>query len=395
MAYPFDTRNPRILIVDDNESAAETLFALLASELYDVTCVASGKEALARMNELTPDVILLDVMMPEMSGFEVCRILKQSANWKHIPVILLTAYSESKDVAQGLDAGADEFLSKPVSGVELRARVRSMLRIKAQYDDLERSLQLRQSLSYMIVHDLRNPLAAVMLYLQLLKRKSGVVPEQLKYLEMALGESQKMSSFLDDMLMLAKMERGNLKLAPSPVSMERMLDQVQAKFRPLADAQFIGLKFNVPKQLTAFQLDVALAQRMIENLVANALKFSPAHSTVSVAVDFPDCTALPTGSANGAFESVAMAAMRNGAVADTALGPRYFRLQVIDEGPGIPPEDFERMFDQYEAVQLKEHGKPQLGLELAFCRMVVEAHAGRIHAANREGCNGSIITVEI
>jgi DNA-binding response OmpR family regulator len=365
MAYPFDTRNPRILIVDDNESAAETLFALLASELYDVTCVASGKEALARMNELTPDVILLDVMMPEMSGFEVCRILKQSANWKHIPVILLTAYSESKDVAQGLDAGADEFLSKPVSGVELRARVRSMLRIKAQYDDLERSLQLRQSLSYMIVHDLRNPLAAVMLYLQLLKRKSGVVPEQLKYLEMALGESQKMSSFLDDMLMLAKMERGNLKLAPSPVSMERMLDQVQAKFRPLADAQFIGLKFNVPKQLTAFQLDVALAQRMIENLVANALKFSPAHSTVSVAVDFPDCTALPTGSANGAFESVAMAAMRNGAVADTALGPRYFRLQVIDEGPGIPPDDFERMF------------------------------AGRIHAANREGCNGSIITVEI
>jgi two-component system, sensor histidine kinase and response regulator len=382
MAYPFDTRNPRILIVDDNESAAETLFALLASEPYDVTCVASGKEALARMNELTPDAILLDVMMPEMNGFEVCRILKQSTNWKHIPVILLTAYSESKDVAQGLDAGADEFLSKPVSGVELRARVRSMLRIKAQYDDLERSLQLRQSLSYMIVHDLRNPLAAVMLYLQLLKRKSGVVPEQLKYLEMALGESQKMSSFLDDMLMLAKMERGNLKLAPGPVSMERMLDQVQAKFRPLADAQFIGLKFIVPKQLTAFQLDVALAQRMIENLVANALKSSPAHSTVCVAVDFPDCTTLPNGSPNGA-------------VVDPALGPRYFRLQVIDEGPGIPPEDFERMFDQYEAVQLKEHGKPELGLELAFCRMVVEAHAGRIHAANREGSNGSIITVEI
>jgi signal transduction histidine kinase len=257
-----------------------------------------------------------------------------------------------------------------------------MLRIKAQYDDLERSLQLRQSLSYMIVHDLRNPLAAVMLYLQLLKRKSGVVPEQLKYLEMALGESQKMSSFLDDMLMLAKMERGNLKLAPGPVSMERMLDQVQAKFRPLADAQFIGLKFIVPKQLTAFQLDVALAQRMIENLVANALKSSPAHSTVCVAVDFPDCTTLPNGSPNGA-------------VVDPALGPRYFRLQVIDEGPGIPPEDFERMFDQYEAVQLKEHGKPELGLELAFCRMVVEAHAGRIHAANREGSNGSIITVEI
>ena len=391
MAYPFDTRNPRILIVDDNESAAETLFALLASEPYDVTCVASGKEALARMNELTPDVILLDVMMPEMNGFEVCRNLKQSANWRHIPVILLTAYSESKDVAQGLDAGADEFLSKPVSGVELRARVRSMLRIKAQYDDLERSLQLRQSLSYMIVHDLRNPLAAVMLYLQLLKRKSGVVPEQLKYLEMALGESQKMSSFLDDMLMLAKMERGNLKLAPSPVSMERMLEQVQAKFRPLADAQFIGLKFIVPKQLTAFQLDVALAQRMIENLVANALKFSPSHSTVRVAVDFPDCAALP----NGAFDSVATTTGQKDAVVGTALGPRYFRLQVIDEGPGIPPEDFERMFDQYEAVQLKEHGKPQLGLELAFCRMVVEAHAGRIHAANREGCNGSIITVEI
>ena len=109
--------------------------------------------------------------------------------------------------------------------LELQARVRTMLRIKMQYDQLERMLELRQALSYMIVHDLRNPLAAVMLYLQLLKRKGGVSPEHIRYLDMATSEAQKMSSFLDDMLMLAKMERGKLSLSRSPLYVDHLLEQ--------------------------------------------------------------------------------------------------------------------------------------------------------------------------
>ena len=122
---------PRILVVDDESSARNTLEAFLFGEGYDLAFAASGPEALARLDELVPDLILLDVMMPGMDGFKVCQRLKTDKRWRHIPIILVTVLDSKEDLARGLDAGADDFLSKPVNGLELRARVRSMLRIKS------------------------------------------------------------------------------------------------------------------------------------------------------------------------------------------------------------------------------------------------------------------------
>ena len=170
----------RVIVVDDEPSSREVLCALLTAEDLDIQSFASGKELLRRMPELAPDVIFLDVMMPEVDGYTVCYELKQSVAYQHIPIILITALDAVQDRVRGLEVGADEFLTKPVSRLELQARVRTMLRIKMQYDQLERMLELRQALSYMIVHDLRNPLAAVMLYLQLLKRKGSVSPEHMR-----------------------------------------------------------------------------------------------------------------------------------------------------------------------------------------------------------------------
>src|SRR5262249_29049268 len=144
---------PRVLIVDDDPLARDTLEAQLYLEGYELLFATNGIDALQRMKELTPDVILLDVMMPQMSGFEVCQYLKQRSEFRHIPIILVTALDGPDELVRGLGAGADEFITKPVNSQELRARVRSMLRIKAQYDDLERTLQLRELLSNMIVHD--------------------------------------------------------------------------------------------------------------------------------------------------------------------------------------------------------------------------------------------------
>jgi two-component system, sensor histidine kinase and response regulator len=362
----------RILIVDDEVANRDALRAQLEADDFDVVQAGSGREAMQRLPELVPDVILLDVDMPEVDGYTVCRQLKQSAYYRHIPVILLTPADAQPDWARGLDAGADEFLTRPVAGMELHARVRTMLRIKTQYDELERLLQLRQALSAMIVHDLRNPLAAVMLYLQLLKRKGGIAPDQFRFLELALSESQKMSNFLDDMLMLAKMERGKLTLTRSPISMDRIIAQVREKFEPLAEAQGVTLSMRVQEQPYALTADVALFQRVVENLVANALKFAPAQSLVTVMVDYPRTPQPGNGPASSA----------------------QVRVSVLDQGRGIPPDDMVRMFDQYEAVYMKEHGKSELGLELAFCRMVAEAHGGRIFAGNNPD-RGAIITVEI
>ena len=371
-ATGFGAQSRRVAVVDDEPASREALCALLTAEDLDIIAVSSGRELLRRMPELAPDVILLDVMMPELDGYSVCRELKQSVAFQHIPVILITALDSTQDRVRGLEAGADEFLSKPVTRMELQARVRTMLRIKMQYDQLERMLELRQALSYMIVHDLRNPLAAVMLYLQLLKRRGSVAPEHLRYLEMATSEAQKMSSFLDDMLMLAKMERGKLSISRSPLYVDHLLEQVRQKVAPYAEAQGVTLALKTEGQSYPVVADVALFQRVAENLVANALKFSPAQSIVTIVAEYP----------------------RKGLGDEDAGSVPALPLNVSDQGPSIPPEDFVRMFDQYEAVHMKEHGKAELGLELAFCRMVAEAHGGRIYAGNNPD-KGAVITVEM
>lgn len=362
----------RVVVVDDEPASREALCALLMAEDLDIYAVGSGKELLRRMPELAPHVILLDIMMPEMDGYAVCKELKESAAYHHIPVILVTALDTFQDRVRGVEVGADEFLTKPVSRIDLQARVRTMLRIKSQYDQLERMLEMRQALSYMIVHDLRNPLAAVMLYLQLLKRKGGVPPESMRYLEMATTEAQKMSNFLDDMLMLAKMERGKLSLSRSPIYVDHLLEQVRQKMAPYAEAQGVTLVVKTPGQSYPVIADVALFQRVVENLVSNALKFAPPQSTVTIAVEYP----------------------RAGLSEEEAQNVPSLVLSVLDQGRGIPPEDFVRMFDPYEAVHMKEQGKAELGLELAFCRMVAEAHGGRIYAGNNPD-RGAVITVEM
>ncbi|HBE32230.1 MAG TPA: response regulator [Cyanobacteria bacterium UBA11368] len=138
-----DHKKPRILIIDDEESIFEVIEGLLLREGYDLTYVSSGKEALNQIEEIQPDVILLDLMMPEMDGLETCQQIKANQRWCHIPIIMVTALSSKEDLARSLESGADDFLSKPINSIEMRARVRSMLRIKLQYDALAATQRLR------------------------------------------------------------------------------------------------------------------------------------------------------------------------------------------------------------------------------------------------------------
>src|SRR6476469_4203935 len=138
-----DNKKYSILIIDDEESIFEVIEGLLYREGYELTYIDSGKEALNRIDEIQPDVILLDLMMPEMDGIETCKLIKSNERWRHIPIIMVTALSSKEDLARSLNAGADDFVSKPINSIELRARVRSMLRIKLQYDALSATQRLR------------------------------------------------------------------------------------------------------------------------------------------------------------------------------------------------------------------------------------------------------------
>lgn len=355
------------MIIDDDPLTRETLEALLIDNNYELQAAGSGIEALIAIELNAPDVILLDVMMPGMDGFTVCRALKNHPRFCHIPIVLVTALDDINAIVTGLDAGADEFLTKPISRAELQARVRSMLRIKQQYDELEYTLQLREGLSRMLVHDMRNPMAAILLYTQLFQKQGSLTPNQNKQLDMIQSEAERLGILLDDMLVLAKMQKGRLNLRRRLTDVCAMLVKIEEKFAQAAQSQGVRLTVQLPPQPTRrIPLDLSLFQRTLENLVQNAIKFSPQGAEVTVALEFP-------------------------AYVNPVESAPVCRIIVSDAGPEIELSIFECIFDRLEEINIKEGCRPQTGLGLAFCRIVVEAHHGKISVVNREPQGASFI----
>lgn len=358
-----------ILVVDDQLSARDTIEGLLLPEGYNLTFAASGEEALARLDELKPDTILLDVMMPHMNGFEVCRHLKAGERWRHIPVILVTALADKEYLAHGLEAGADDFLSKPVNSLELRARVRSMLRIKDQFDRLEANLQLREDMANMIVHDLRTPLTPILGLCELMLLANNLSLQQQKDIGTIRSQARQINSYLNDMLILAKLEQEQLILHRSEVEVNQLVLAVEASHRVIATACGLRLTTHLPPDPFYVMLDETLFKRLLDNLVSNAVKFSPPDGAVAIKVE-------------------QLAPM------NLAEQTPRLRLQVTDEGPGIPKEYRDEIFDKFSIVDLKKTGVSQIGLGLAFCKMVAKAHGGRIFVEDNLP-RGSVFTVEI
>ncbi|KPK05330.1 MAG: hypothetical protein AMJ56_16075 [Anaerolineae bacterium SG8_19] len=360
----------RVLIVDDELSALYTLEMLLTPEPYDIKLANSPEEAFVTLESDPPDVILLDVMMPGITGYEVCQRLKGDDRWRHIPIILVTALDSKDDLVRGLNSGADEFISKPVNGPEMRARVRSMLRIKQQYDDIQEAMHLREELANMIVHDMRTPISAIVLYIDLLSRLYDSSDHHKRVVPKLRSQAQRLNSMLTDMLLVAKMKSGKLVLNCSPVNIVELVETAVQDQKAVAESKRITVVTDLPNDVQLMSLDSKLIQRTLENLLSNALKFSPEDSTVTVHLAY----GKPGPSSNG-------------------HQPRL-RLQVTDEGPGIPEEFRESIFDRYEVVKMKTADIPQVGIGLAFCKMVVEAHGGTI-SVNDNQPQGAVFTVEL
>ncbi len=352
-----------ILIVDDEEVARDILQGFLYRGGYRLAFASNGQEALTFVEQSPPDAILLDVMMPDIDGFEVCQRLKANKRWRHIPIILITALGGREELIRGLEAGADDFLFKPINDLELRARVRSLLRIKKQYDELQANLEMREDLAHMMVHDMRTPLGAILGYSELLLLQQSLMPEYADSIAKIHGQAQRLNSFINDMLMVAKMEADELILNPSEVDVSELVRKVKGSHEVMAASKRITLSLDLPPESRQISLDKNLFERLLDNLISNGLKYSPPGSKVKVKLEHP------------------------------ATGKPQLRLQVFDQGEGIREEDRSRIFDKYKVATLKEQGV-QVGLGLAFCKMVVDAHQGHIFVADNQP-NGSIFTVEI
>ncbi|ERT05432.1 his Kinase A domain protein [Lyngbya aestuarii BL J] len=355
-------RSKKILVVDDKPSNFEVIEAFLLPENYQLNYANSGKKALNRIERLQPDVILLDVMMPELDGIAVCKQIKSDPNFCHIPIVMVTALNSKQDLARCLQAGADDFIGKPVNKEELRARVRSMLRIKQQYDTLNSTLKLREEMSAMIVHDLRSPIMNILLLGDLLTRAN--IPEKhYKKIEQILISGERLQDLIDDILVISKLEQGFFQMNLNSVDLTVIIQSAIRAFEVIARQKNIEFKTEYPNVERYLLLDINLFQRVIDNLLSNAIKFSPQPSLIIITLDYPE---------DPSVQAI---------------------IQVKDQGWGVDEKLRESIFEKFEIGTEMSQIK-QIGLGLAFCKMIVEAHQGKIFVEDNQP-KGAIFTIEI
>lgn len=358
---------PLILIVDD-EMYQRTLMreTLSIDGTLDFEEAENGRDGWEMAQQVNPDVILLDVMMPLMNGFEVCKRIKNHAKLKAVPVILVTALGRLDDKVQGLDAGADDFLNKPFEEAELQARVRSALRTKALHDELEAMQLMRESLVRMLMHDMGNMVSVIGSALTVYQRVPPASPAAVQFVQDAYDANLMLHDLINDALDLSRLEAQKMPIKRENTDIVALLQSFVDRFQGAAIDNNVRLELEVESsQNPNANIDRGLLGRVIGNLLTNALKYAPSDSRIALSYG--------AGRSNG-----------------------NFRITISDEGPGIPLEDQATIFDKY--AQAKKHdthqARPGRGLGLTFSRMAVEAHNGKIWVESEPG-HGTTFIVEI
>lgn len=334
-----------LLVVDDDPDNFDVIDALLADRGYGLNYADSGQQAIDNLDTFQPDLLLLDVMMPGLSGIEVCRMIRASARWHALPIIMVTALDSKLSLANCLAAGADDFISKPLNGLELQARIQAMLRLKHQYDALGNLLQQRESMVHMIVHDLRNPLTNLILGIQVLQRSHYDPPLPMERLDRLLQAGQQIQHLVDDMLVVSKQEHGKIRLDYQEVDLLALMGAVLDDYEAIASQKQLTLVRAWEDKPLVAKIDPPIFQRIISNLLSNAIKFSPTGAKVEVAIGTEDKDKIT--------------------------------ICFIDQGPGIKDELKLKIFEPYEVGTIMPN-IAQIGLGLAFCKMMSEAHGGAI-----------------
>ncbi|HEY3128458.1 MAG TPA: response regulator [Acidobacteriota bacterium] len=352
----------RILVVDDEEQNRLLLRDLLEVQGYEVSEAEDGEQALQKTAEVQPDLVLLDLMMPKLDGFEVCRRLKRNPETAPIPILLVTSLNERNVRLTGIEAGANDFLNKPIDAQDLVLRVRNAIYAKTLFDELQENYDrlqeleaLRDNLTHMIVHDMRTPLMAINGYLQLLKMTAGqkLEGEEKGYVDEALSGTSALVEMVSSLLDVSRLEAGAMPLNLIPSDLGTLATEAIATLGTLVRTRQVHVE--VPPEPLLVRCDAEIIRRVIVNLIANAVKFTPPDGQVQVTVKKDDAKA---------------------------------KVAVADTGPGIPPEYREKIFEKFGQVETQQKGKYSTGLGLTFCKLAAKAHGGKI-GVNSEVGKGS------
>jgi two-component system sensor histidine kinase/response regulator len=336
-----------ILVVDDQPANIQLVGSVLGSLGHEIIPATDGPTALKRLALITPDLILLDLLMPGMDGCEVCRQLKASPNWKSIPVIFLSAADDKDLIVRALDAGGVDYLTKPFNQAELISRVRTQLALKSASDRLRQLAEDKDELLGILAHDLKNHLGGMNMSAQLLHERIEALPDQraARLSENILHTSGQLLAFVKEFLANSAADHG-ITLNPTPVNLAHVGASAVHRYQEAARRKRLRIQTEFPTQDNMVLADASALDQVVDNLLSNALKFSPPDKQIFISI-------RPTSG--------------------------YIECVVRDEGPGFTSDDKERMFRRYVRLSARPTaGEPSTGLGLSIVRKLVGAMKGEL-----------------
>jgi len=350
---------PMLLVVDDTPANLQLLSAMLLQRGYRVRTAAGGQLALQAVQQEKPDLILLDINMPDLNGYEVCERLKADAKLRDIPVLFISALGETRDKLKAFAAGGVDYVTKPFQFKEVAARVETHLHLRRlqfelehrnrqlqeNFDQLRKLETLRDNLTHMIVHDMRSPLVGISGNLEYLEPHCAAWPvEDRESLRDATSSAQRLIDMVSSLLDVSRLEAGKMPVNHTPCDLRRIAQETVQRLSGLLQRHPVTIA-DSPAQVQV-RCDNSLIQRVLVNLLGNAAKFSPLDSPIQI---------------------------------NFQVRPASLKVMVCDSGPGIPAEYHAKIFEKFGQVDaLRQNQLSSSGLGLTFCKLAVEAHGGTI-----------------
>ena len=375
---------PSILLCDDTPANLVALEALLSDLDCDLKCASSGNEALKLLLKHDFSVLLLDVQMPGMDGYEVARHARDNPNTRDVPIIFLTAmYQTEESVLRGYGSGAVDFLIKPINQTVLRSKVRvfldlhlarlrlaeTLVQLEKARIEAERASRSKSQFVANMSHELKTPLNAIIGFGELLQddavggEGATLTPKQREFVGHMVSSGRHLLTLMNDILDLSRIEAGRIDLRREMVTIADVLEAARETVRPLALKRGISLESKVPDSLPQLELDPVRITQVLYNLLSNGIKFTPKGGMVR----------LSAGKCDGGIT-----------------------ISVEDSGIGISPADQKRLFREFERIE-PAVGTPRsegTGLGLALVKRLVELHSGKVEVTSEPG-HGSTFVVTL